>query len=568
MSREKELSDVLTTPGQLADALKLSYLANEPEQDIKKLKYVLYVRKSTSGDEKQERSLEDQIADCIEMQVKKNELNLIEVIQEKESAKSPGIRPKFKQMLADIQKGKYDSVIAWHPDRLARNMKDAGEIIYLLEENIIKDLRFATFTFENSPMGKMLLGMSFVLSKQYSDHLSEQVVRGQKRRIEEGVSISVPKQGYRKDVNKRFRPDEDNGNWNLIKEAFVMRLSGKGYDEIVKFLKDNKYSRAPAIGKERNSNYKITKNTLTDLFTDPFYAGVYQFGKQFVALTEVDSSFTPMISVQDYCKLNNFTFNGIEFVTKASKSRSRTPEKLLRGVIRCSECDSDMVSGITVKHNKKTQDETRYYMFRCNNPDCKVYNKSFRSKIALEFIYDYFAKCDFTTRQMYNQLIKEKTLTTEQVKNKLESSLRSLTQQKTQRIKTYKRTKEIVIENDPKIMKHFKGELDEIQNDITEIDSEIKETKNQISNIEGALPTYEKYFELFKDMVKILKNTSNMQLKDQIVRKYFLNLYLKAEKTGIRKDGKPVFSWIVSDYKLSPNYEKLLLVRNGTPDRI
>ena len=68
-------------------------------------------------------------------------------------------------------------------------------------------------------------------------------------------------------------------------------------------------------------------------------------------------------------------------------------------------------------------------------------------------------------------------------------------------------------------------------------------------------------------MVEILINTRNIKLKDQIIRKYFLNLTLKAQKKSDRADGKPVFEWSVTDFTLTPNYEKLLLITNGAPGR-
>ncbi|OGL95107.1 hypothetical protein A2348_05075 [Candidatus Uhrbacteria bacterium RIFOXYB12_FULL_58_10] len=92
-------------------------------------------------------------------------------------------------MIEDIKRGKYDAILTWHPDRLARNMADAGKVIDLLDKKIIKNLTFATFSFDDTPMGKMLLGISFVLSKQYSGHLSEMVTRRQRRTLEERKSI-------------------------------------------------------------------------------------------------------------------------------------------------------------------------------------------------------------------------------------------------------------------------------------------------------------------------------------------------------------------------------------------
>jgi DNA invertase Pin-like site-specific DNA recombinase len=162
------------------------------EVNPRDLQYVLYARKSTTGEDRQEKSIDHQVTDCIETVVKPLGINLgtADIIEERGSAKDPDIRPLFRQMIADLKTGKYQGLIAWHPDRLARNMKEAGEIIDLVDKKVIKDLQFATSRFENTPSGKMLLGISFVLSKQFSEHLSEQVSRGNRRKTEKGVGKS------------------------------------------------------------------------------------------------------------------------------------------------------------------------------------------------------------------------------------------------------------------------------------------------------------------------------------------------------------------------------------------
>lgn len=154
--------------------------------DPSTLKYAIYARKSTLGEDRQERSIGDQIKDCVTREIQPNQLNVVQTVEEKCSAKEPDIRPKFRQLVEDVKSGLIDGIISWHPDRLSRNMKEAGEHIDLLDKGILKDLRFATSTFENSPTGKMLLGISFVLSKQYSEHLSESVSRGNKHKTEDG----------------------------------------------------------------------------------------------------------------------------------------------------------------------------------------------------------------------------------------------------------------------------------------------------------------------------------------------------------------------------------------------
>lgn len=144
-------------------------------------------------------------------------------------------------MIDGIKSGKYGSIVAWHPDRLARNMKDAGEIIDLIDKQIIKDLQFVSFTFENSTAGKMLLGISFVLSKQYSDKLSDDVKRGMRRSTEEGRYLSKAKHGYYRDINQMLQPDRN--NFALLKNAWQLRLEGKTQEEIAEYVNKEGYHR-------------------------------------------------------------------------------------------------------------------------------------------------------------------------------------------------------------------------------------------------------------------------------------------------------------------------------------
>ena len=118
-------------------------------------KYFIYARKSTDEENKQVRSIEDQLIELKDFS-QKEKLEVVDVLVEKQSAKIPG-RPVFNQMLEKIKDNEADGIIAWHPDRLARNSVDGGQIIYLLDQNILQFLKFPTFWFENTTQGKFML---------------------------------------------------------------------------------------------------------------------------------------------------------------------------------------------------------------------------------------------------------------------------------------------------------------------------------------------------------------------------------------------------------------------------
>ena len=94
-----------------------------------------------------------------------------EPIQEPKSAKKSGNRPLFSQMLKDIEKGKYDAILAWHPDCLSRNSLEIGMVVDMVDNGVIKDLRFPTFEFHNDSSGKLTINMLFAFLKDHNTKL-------------------------------------------------------------------------------------------------------------------------------------------------------------------------------------------------------------------------------------------------------------------------------------------------------------------------------------------------------------------------------------------------------------
>ena len=93
-------------------------------------KFFIYTRKSTDTEDRQVRSIADQLAELREL-AKKEMLEIVDVFVEKQTAKIPG-RPIFGEMIARIEKGEASGILAWHPDRLARNNVDGGKKNYNL----------------------------------------------------------------------------------------------------------------------------------------------------------------------------------------------------------------------------------------------------------------------------------------------------------------------------------------------------------------------------------------------------------------------------------------------------
>src|SRR3989338_2060790 len=179
-----------------------------PEGDSRELQeavmsqmFFLYARKSTESEKRQVLSIESQIVELRSLAQKENIIIKAE-FTESMTAKEPG-RPLFNEMISRIEKGEAQGIIAWHPDRLARNSVDGGRIVYLLDTGHIKFLKFPTFWFESSPQGKFMLNIAFGQSKYYIDNLSENVKRGLRQKVRNGVWPGLAPPGYLNNKNLR-----------------------------------------------------------------------------------------------------------------------------------------------------------------------------------------------------------------------------------------------------------------------------------------------------------------------------------------------------------------------------
>ena len=94
----------IKTPEQLMQLLASQHPEEDEKIDITKLRYVIYTRKSTKGKnakdrERQQQSIPDQIDACKEHAFRFGiRISDEDIVQEKQSAKEPDIRPKFKKM--------------------------------------------------------------------------------------------------------------------------------------------------------------------------------------------------------------------------------------------------------------------------------------------------------------------------------------------------------------------------------------------------------------------------------------------------------------------------------------
>ena len=302
------------------------------------MKYILYARKSTEEDDRQVLSIEAQLVELQEFAAKEK-LEIVASLCEAKTAKEPG-RMKFAEMLSLIERGKADGIISWHPDRLARNGVDGGKIIHLVDRGLIRSLKFPCFWFEPTPQGLFMLNIAFGQSKYFVDNLRENVKRGLRQKIRNGVWPSWAPVGYSNNPKTRGI-DVDSDKSPKVKKLFEMYATGS----------HTLHSLANWCEKKKlltNAGNKISLSNVQHILQNPFYVGLMRYkGEIFEGTHE------PLISKKLFDKCQ-------EVMAKRGKVRpDRKHDFAFLGLMKCASCGCS----ITAQYAKGNGGIYTYY--RC-----------------------------------------------------------------------------------------------------------------------------------------------------------------------------------------------------------
>jgi len=293
-------------------------------------KYFLYIRKSTDEDDRQILSLEAQETELLELAAKEH-LAVVDIFRESQTAKQPG-RPIFNQMLDRMEKGEADGILSWHPDRLARNSVDGGKIIFLVDSEQIKHLKFPTFWFEATPQGKFMLNIAFGQSKYFVDNLSENTKRGLRQKLRRGEMPGAAPLGY---LNDRYGHTivKDPKRFSLVKELFVRYASG-GYS-----LKDLRKS-AISAGLFSKKDFPLSVSVIRTMLQNPFYYGAFLYNGELW-----QGKHEPMIAKKlfDQCQQT--------LGDRARPQLRKVQAFAFRGLMACAECGCAITSEMQKGHN-------------------------------------------------------------------------------------------------------------------------------------------------------------------------------------------------------------------------
>ncbi len=355
-----------------------------PKQE--RLKYFMYLRKSSEAEDRQVQSIDAQRRELSEF-AKENELEIVGLpFEESQSAKAPG-RPIFTEMIERITKGEANGLLVWKLNRLARNPIDGGTISWMLQQRVIKHIQ--TFGRSYYPEDNVIvMAVELGMANQYIRDLSTDTKRGMRERVERGYPSGVAPIGYMNDLSaepgsRGWLVDTD--RFNLVRQLLELFLTGRySIRKLMNYANDKQGLRTRPHKKQGGKKLGISYVSDT-ILKNPIFAGFF-FTKDDVK-HNLHQDVPRMITEDQYWQIQKIL---------GDRGRAR-PSKNIHtfayvGPTQCGGCGG----AVTAEHKHQLICSECKFKFSYSNkrncPKCQASIEDMNDPLYLHYIYYHCTK--------------------------------------------------------------------------------------------------------------------------------------------------------------------------------
>ena len=309
------------------------------DKKVAKNNHVLIYTRVSSKDQESNKSLATQL-DHARAYAKANNLSVLgEFGGTYESASGDFTRKEFKRLIEEVRRSKNKpyGILLNTINRFSRSggsgVALATELVEILGVHIMD---VSTGNTTETEQGKLLIYQELLKARQENIDRLKHTLPGMVRHIKDGKWLGNAPKGYDhfgpKVKDMRFYASEQsiklNDDGRLLQKAWQWKVQGERDYIIIKKLED--------LG------LKISKQTLSDIWRNPFYCGISTHkmldGEVTKGQWEKMVSERDFLLVQEILKGNNFGY----------KQEKTNPNRPLNGFITCS-CCGNKLTGYEVK---------------------------------------------------------------------------------------------------------------------------------------------------------------------------------------------------------------------------
>jgi site-specific DNA recombinase len=290
------------------------------------------------------------------------------------------MRPAGAKLLSDAREGKFNLVLVWKLDRLARKPSITLNTIETLESYGIGVRSITEALDASTPAGRLMRNMLASFAGFERDSIVERSIEGTNRRAKDGQWLGgIVPYGYEvvgKKKDARLVVSEKIISNHSLSESDVVRMIyrklAKEKESCVKiadelnalgippaYVKDNRQLQIATIeGKRKVNTAGIWRPArIRNLAVNPVYKGIHVYGKRSRKQRElIPRTVAAIVSEQDWEKAQEMLK-----ANRCLSDRNATEKYLLRGLVKCGLCGLTY-TGCT--YHTSQGGRKRYY--RCN----------------------------------------------------------------------------------------------------------------------------------------------------------------------------------------------------------